>query len=55
MSRLETIPNQICILGSTLKIVSIDVEQLRKEIKGLRKENSSLREKISYWKIEYCF
>jgi len=53
MSRLESTPNKICDLASTLKTVSIDVEQLHEEIKDLREENSSLRKKISYWRIEY--
>ena len=32
-------------MASTLKTVSIEVEQLHKEMKGLREENNSLREK----------
>ena len=40
-------------MASTLKTVSIGVEQLHKEMKGLREENNSLREKISYWRIKY--
>ena len=42
MSRLESIPNQVSNLASTLKTVSVDMEQLLKEIKGLREENNSL-------------
>jgi len=45
MSRLESIPNQISNMASTLKTVSIEVKQLHKEMKGLREENNSLREK----------
>ena len=37
ISSLESIPNQIFNLASTLKTVSMDVEQLHKEIKGLKK------------------
>ena len=45
MSRLESIPNHISNMPSTLKTVSLGVEQLHKEMKGLREENNSLREK----------
>ena len=41
MSRLESIPNQISNMASTLKTVSIEVEQLHKEMKGLWEENNS--------------
>ena len=40
MSRLESIPNQISNMASTLKTVSMEVEQLHKEIKGLKENNS---------------
>jgi len=48
MSDLETLPKQMCDLASTLNTVSSDVELLHKEIKRLRKENCSLREKIGH-------
>ena len=53
MSWLESIPNQIFNMASTLKTVFMEVKQLHKEMKGLREENNSLREKISYWRIKY--
>ena len=45
MSRLVSIPDQISNLASTLKTVSTDMEQLYKEMKGLREENNSPRVK----------
>ena len=48
MSRLETLPKQMSDLASTHKTVSTDVELLHKEIKRLREENYSLREKTCH-------